>query len=162
MNAVSPKLIGKTLVPLALLSVGASRCPFGGAIGFALSLIGWAACLTFTLSLGKFKGTNAGRVLRVTLAVIGSLIQWVGTVSAAIAVAGIFYARTHRTAYTGHSEVVLAVICAVGAPAVLTFRGRSWLGWNGRTVALAWGFWLAFYPLTVIATALGEPWGAPP
>jgi hypothetical protein len=42
--------------------------------------------------------------------------------------------------------------------ALLTFTGGSWMGWNGRTLAQVWGYWLAFYPLTAIATALGQPW----
>ena len=159
-NGISRNLLWKAVVPLVLLSVGASRCPFGGAFGFALSLIGYAICLIFALSLGEFQGTTAGRIARIVLAAIGCLIQWAGTVAAATAVAGIYFARTHSTAYTAQIEIVMAVICAVIAPALLTFKGRSWMGWNDRTLAQIWGYWLAFYPLTAIATALGQPWGS--
>jgi hypothetical protein len=162
MNGISRKLLWKAMVPLVLLSVGASHCPFGGGFGFALSLIGCASCLIFALSLSEFKGTIAGRVAQMTLATIGCLIQWVGTVSAATAVAGFYFARTHRTAYTAQIEIVLAAICAGIAPALLTFKGGSWMGWNGRTLAQVWGYWLAFYPLTAVATALGQPWGKAP
>jgi hypothetical protein len=157
-NGISRSLFWKALVPLVLLSVGASRCPFGSAFGFALSLIGCAICLIFALSFGQFKGTTGARITRMALAAIGCLIQWAGTVAAATAVAGIYYARTHRTAYTGHIEIVMAVICAAIAPALLTFKGGSWMGWNGRTLAQIWGYWLAFYPLTALSTALGNPW----
>jgi len=159
MNGLSRNLLWKALVPLVSLSAGASRCPFGSAFGFALSLIGFASCLVFALSLGEFKGTTAGRVAQMALATIGCLIQWVGTVSAATAVAGFYFARTHRTAYTAHIEIVLATICAVIAAALLTFKGGSWMGWNRRMLAQMWGYWLAFYPVTAVATALGQPWG---
>jgi hypothetical protein len=139
-NGISRNLLWKAVVPLVLLSVGASRCPFGGAFGFALSLIGYAICLIFALSLGEFQGTTAGRIARIVLAAIGCLIQWAGTVAAATAVAGIYFARTHSTAYTAQIEIVMAVICAVIAPALLTFKGRSWMGWNGRTLARIWGY----------------------
>jgi hypothetical protein len=158
MNRFSRNLFWKALLTLVLLSVGASRCPFGGGFGFALSLIGCASCLVFALSLGEFKGTTAGRFIRMALVAIGCLIQWAGTVAAATAVAGIFYARTHVTAYTAQIEIVMAFICAAIAPALLTFKGGSWMGWNGRALAQIWGYWLAFYPLTAIATALGQPW----
>jgi hypothetical protein len=162
MNGLSRNLLWKALLPLVLLSVGASRCPFGGGFGFALSLIGWASCLILALSLGEFRGTTAGRVAQMALAAIGCLIQWVGTVSAATAVAGFYFARTYHTAYTAHIEIVLAAVCAVFAPALLTFKGRSWMGWNGRMLAQLWGYWLAFYPVTAVATALGQPWGHAP
>lgn len=158
MNGFNRNLFWKGLLSLVLLSVGASRCPFGGGFGFALSLIGCAFCLVFALSLGEIKGTTAGRAIRIALAAIGCLTQWAGTVATATAVAGIFYARTHGTAYTSQLEIVMAVICAAIAPALLTFKGGSWMGWTGRTLAQIRGYWLAFYPLTAIATALGQPW----
>ena len=159
LNAISRNLVCRAVVPLVLLSAGASRCPFGGGFGFALSLLGCASCLIFALSLGEFKGTTVGRIARMALAAIGCLVQWAGTVAAATAVAGFYFSRTHRTAYTAQIEIVMAVVCAAIAPALLTYRGGSWMGWNGRTLAQIWGYWLAFYPLTAIATALGQPWG---
>jgi hypothetical protein len=162
MNGLSRYLVWKAMVPLVLLSVGASRCPFGGGFGFALSLIGCATCFVLVLCLGEFKGTTAGRLTQVALAAIGCLIQWAGAVSAATAVAGFYFARTHQTAYTAQIEIVVAAICAGIAPALLTFKGRSWMGWNSRTLAQIWGYWLAFYPLTAVATALGQPWGHAP
>jgi hypothetical protein len=160
MDPINRNVIAKALVGLALLSLGASRCPGGGPGGLLLSIVGCAVCLVFVLSLGGFRGTKVQRILRAGLAVIGVLVLWAGTIAAATAVAGVFHARNHNMPYTGSAEVVMAVICAVIAPALLTFKGRAWMGWNRGTLVLLWGYWLVFYPLTIIATALAWPWGA--
>jgi hypothetical protein len=144
---------------LALLSLGASRVPYGGTAGLLLSLVGCVAAIVAAFSLGNLEGGTVRRVSRSALVVIGVLILWVGLVSAATAVAGHFYARSHHTPYTASAEIILAGICAAAAPLLLTFKAKTWMGWSRRTFVLTWIYWLAFYPITIIAAALGQPWG---
>ena len=158
MNSMNRNLLVKALLGFVLLSFGASRCPYGGGFGLLLSVVGCAMCLVFALSLGEVKGTRVRFLVRAVLAVIGVLILWAGTIAAATAVAGVFYARSHRTPYTASIEIVMAGICAVIAPVLLTFKGSTWMGYDRRTLAMLWGYWLAFYPFTALAAALGQPW----
>jgi hypothetical protein len=147
------------LMGLVLMSVGAGRCPYGGAVAVPLSLVGCAASLFFALSGSGAQASPSQRAIRAALIVLGILIQLAGTISVATVVAGLYYARSHHTPFTGAAEVVVAGVCAVVAPGLLTFKGRSWAGWSWRQLGFWWCYWLAFYPLTMIAAAVSQPWG---
>jgi DNA-binding transcriptional LysR family regulator len=92
--------------------------------------------------------------------VLGILVLWAGAVAAATAVAGVYYARSHQTPYTGTAEIIMAAICAVVAPWCLAFKSRAWLGWNRRALGLAWAYWLAYFPFAMVAAALSQPWSS--
>jgi len=65
--------------------------------------------------------------------------------------------------YGGMAGLPLGLVgCALAAPMILTFSGRTWLGWSCRELGLAWACWLGFYPASVLVAVLSQPWDVAP
>jgi hypothetical protein len=144
------------MTALGVLAVGASLGPYGiaGVFGVVASLVGTGLSLYFALSSGDAGGGIWARGFRIGLAVVGTLFLWAGVVSSATAVAGYFHSRQHESPYTAGVEILAAGICALIGPVLLVLGMKGWPNWDNRTRAVMWGYWLAFFPATALATAL--------